>query len=101
VPPRVARTQIASAIGVVVQANRLIDGRRKVTSITEITGMEGGKFQMQELFRFVNLGYVTTPDGNKVRGYFSGCDMVPSFYESLRAVGNALDMSIFKPGAPS
>lgn len=95
------REQVAAAIQLIVQQTRFACGTRVVTSITEITGMEGGKFQMQELFRFVNLGYETTPDGNKVRGYFSGCDMVPSFYESLRAVGNALDMGIFKPGAPS
>jgi pilus assembly protein CpaF len=73
-----------------------------VTSITELTGMESGKIQMQELFKFVNQGY-TDPNasgGSKVRGYFTGLDMVPSFYEELRAIGCNLDMDIFKPTEP-
>jgi pilus assembly protein CpaF len=69
-----------------------------VTSITEISGMESGKIQMQELFRFVSLGY--RGPGNRVCGYFTGCDMVPSFYEELQASGMQLDMTIFQPCAP-
>ena len=55
-PPKVARAQIASAIGVIVQANRLTDGKRKVTSIQEITGMEGEVITMQEIFTFRQTG---------------------------------------------
>lgn len=58
--------------------------------------MESGKLQLQELFRFVNLGYAQGPDGMKVRGYFTGCDIPPNFYEALRASGHALDLEIFK-----
>jgi pilus assembly protein CpaF len=60
--------------------------------------MESGKIQMQELFRFVNLGY--RGPGNRVSGYFTGCDMVPSFYEELQASGVQLDMAIFQPCDP-
>jgi pilus assembly protein CpaF len=89
------REQIASAVHIVVQQTRFACGSRKVTSITEISGMESGKIQMQELFRFVNLGYRGA--GNRVSGYFTGCDMVPTFYEELQAAGAALDMTIFRP----
>jgi pilus assembly protein CpaF len=94
-PLTAIREQIASAVDLVVQQTRFACGTRMVTSITEISGMESGKIQIQELFRFVNQGY-RGPNG-KVQGYFTGCDIVPSFYEELRAMGNELDMNIFKP----
>ena len=97
-PLTAIREQIASAVHVVVQQTRFACGSRKVTSITEISGMESGKIQMQELFRFVSLGY--RGPGNKVSGYFTGCDMVPSFYEELQASGMQLDMTIFQPCDP-
>ncbi len=98
-PLTAIREQIASAVDLVVQQSRFACGSRKVTSITELTGMESGKIQIQEIFRFVSQGY-GAPDQNglrRVQGYFSGCDMVPAFYEELRAVGGRLDMDIFKP----
>ncbi|MBC7414665.1 MAG: Flp pilus assembly complex ATPase component TadA [Herminiimonas sp.] len=88
------REQVASAVHIIVQQTRFACGSRKVTGITEISGMESGKVQIQELFRFVNKGY--SASSGKVSGYFTGCDMVPSFYEELVAVGGAMDMSIFK-----
>src|SRR3546814_3893806 len=51
-PQRAARAQISSAVNVVIQVSRLSDGRRKVTSLSEITGMEGETITMQEIFRF-------------------------------------------------
>lgn len=93
------REQISSAVDMVVQQTRFACGSRKVTSITELTGMESGKIQIQEIFKFVSQGYgaPAAHGANKVQGYFSGCDMVPTFYEELRAVGSELDMEIFKP----
>jgi len=101
-PLTAIREQISSAVHLVVQQTRFACGSRKVTSITELTGMESGKIQMQELFKFVNQGYTdpNAPGGSKVRGYFTGLDMVPSFYEELRAIGSKLDMDIFKPTEP-
>ncbi|HKW84612.1 MAG TPA: CpaF family protein, partial [Burkholderiaceae bacterium] len=55
-PPRAARSQVASAIGVIVQANRLTDGTRKITSIQEVSGMEGDTVSMQEIFAFKQTG---------------------------------------------
>jgi pilus assembly protein CpaF len=66
-PSKVARAQIASAVGVIVQANRLTDGKRKVTSISEITGMEGDVITMQDIFTYRQTG--VDGEGN-VKGYF-------------------------------
>jgi pilus assembly protein CpaF len=94
-PLSAIREQVASAVDLLVQQTRFACGTRMVTSITEIAGIESGKIQIQELFRFVNLGY-TGPDG-KIHGRFSGCNMVPGFYQELRAAGNDLDIGIFQP----
>ena len=63
------RGQIASAITLVVQLQRLPDGKRKVTSVSEITGMEGEVIQMQEIFRFVKE---STDDARKYSGQLHG-----------------------------
>jgi pilus assembly protein CpaF len=90
------REQIASAVDILVQQTRFACGSRKVTSITEITGIENGKIQMQEIFKFERRGY---DDNGKVRGAFTGCDSVPSFYDELREQGAELDMAIFNKKA--
>jgi pilus assembly protein CpaF len=97
-PLAAIREQITSAVDIIVQQNRFACGSRLVTSITEVTGMESGKIQVQEIFRFHNQGYGKS--GGRVQGFFTGCDMVPTFYEELRATGNDLDMAIFKPAVP-
>jgi pilus assembly protein CpaF len=93
-PHKAARQQIASAITVVIQVLRLIDGRRKVTSIQEITGMEGEIITMQELFGFRQTGL--TSEG-QVRGYFEATGVRPKFSERLRAFGLALPDAMFDP----
>lgn len=98
-PLSAIREQIASAVDIVVQQTRFSCGSRKVTSITELTGIESGKIQIQELFRYAAKGY-GQPDERGVRrvqGYFTGCNTVPSFYEELRASGGELNMAIFQP----
>ena len=94
-PLTAIREQIASAVDLVVQQTRFACGSRKVTCITEITGMESGKIQLQDVFRFVHKGYAGEQGEHKVQGYYTGCGMVPTFYEELRAAGNALDMNLF------
>jgi len=93
-PHKAARQQIASAITVVVQVLRLIDGRRKVTSIQEITGMEGEVITMQELFTFKQLGLGSQ---GEVQGYFQASGLRPKFTERLHAFGVTLPDSIFDP----
>jgi pilus assembly protein CpaF len=93
-PHKAARQQIASAITVVIQVLRLIDGRRKVTSIQEITGMEGEVITMQEIFAFKQTGL--SPDG-QVQGYFQASGVRPKFSDRLRAFGAVLPDAMFDP----
>jgi pilus assembly protein CpaF len=93
-PHKAARAQIASAIGVVVQASRLIDGRRKVVSIQEITGMEGEVVTMQEIFTFRQLG--VGRDG-LVEGHFQATGVRPRFMSRLAAFGIELPDALFDP----
>jgi pilus assembly protein CpaF len=91
-PHKASRQQIASAITVVIQGLRLIDGRRKITSIQEITGMEGEVITMQEIFAFRQTG--VTADGT-VEGYFQATGVRPKFCERLRAFGITLPDTMF------
>jgi pilus assembly protein CpaF len=93
-PHKAARQQIASAIGIVVQVLRLIDGRRKVTSIQELTGMEGDMITMQEIFAFRQTGISTQ---GEVQGHFQATGVRPKFTERLRAFGVHLPDSMFDP----
>ena len=87
------REQIASAIDVVVQQSRFNDGSRRVTCITEVTGMETGVIQLQDIFVYKQEGY---DDNGKVRGHFHATGRVPEFYEDMRARGLDVDMSLFE-----
>jgi pilus assembly protein CpaF len=93
-PHKAARQQIASAITVVIQVSRLIDGRRKVTSIQELTGMEGEIITMQEIFGYVQTGVAT--DG-QVQGYFQASGVRPKFCDRLRMFGVTLPDATFDP----
>ena len=93
-PHKAARQQIASAITVVIQVLRLIDGRRKVTSIQEITGMEGEVITMQEIFAYKQTGL--SPEG-LVQGYFQASGVRPKFSDRLRAFGAVLPDAMFDP----
>ena len=92
-PERAMRQQIASAIQVVVQQTRLSDGSRKVTSISEITGMEGEVITMQEIFAFEKTGI--TQDG-KVIGRFRATGVRPKCAERLKASGIHLPADMFE-----
>ena len=91
------RGQIASAIKIIVQLSRLSDGKRKVTSIAEITGLEGDIIQMQEIFKFVRTG--TGPD-NSVVGHFQATGVRPRFLHDLVAMGVKIPGSYFDPSQP-
>jgi pilus assembly protein CpaF len=93
-PPKAARAQIASAINVVIQTNRLTDGRRKLISISEITGLEGDTITMQDVFTFRQTGVES--DGT-VKGYFQASGVRPRFMERLNARGLTLPESLFDP----
>jgi pilus assembly protein CpaF len=93
-PHKAARQQIASAITVIVQVNRLTDGQRKVTSIQEITGMEGEVITMQEIFTFRQTGMAA--DG-KVNGHVQATGIRPKFADKLRNHGVNLPDAMFDP----
>jgi pilus assembly protein CpaF len=93
-PPKASRQQVSSAITVIVQVARLTDGKRKVVSIQEITGMEGEIITMQEIFAFRQTGI--GPDG-AVTGHFHATGVRPKFIDRLRAYGEALPEAMFDP----
>lgn len=86
-PEKAIRAQIASAVDVIVQVSRMSDGVRRITHITEITGMSGEVVSMQDLFVFQKKGL--TSDG-KVLGSFASTGIVPDFAERLTAEGFSL-----------
>jgi pilus assembly protein CpaF len=93
---RSARGQIASALNVVVQVQRIADGRRKLMSVSEITGMEGDVITMQEIFRFKMTG--RSEDG-AVLGHFEATGIRPKFMNELADRGIYLPADLFRPDA--
>jgi pilus assembly protein CpaF len=93
-PLKAMRSQIASAVNLFVQASRLQDGTRRMTSVTEITGMEGEVISMQEVFRFERLG--VEPSG-KIIGRFNATGIRSSYSDRFRQWGFDLPASIYEP----
>ncbi|HXD45724.1 MAG TPA: CpaF family protein [Pseudolabrys sp.] len=91
------RGQIANAVQLVVQLSRQSDGKRKVTSIAEVTGMEGDIIQMQEIFKYVRTG--TKPDGT-VEGHFAATGVRPRFLAHLHTQGIKIPGGYFDPSNP-
>ena len=91
------RGQIAGAVRMIVQLQRLSDGKRRVISIAEITGLEGDIIQMQEIFKFVRTG--TAPD-NSVIGHFHATGVRPRFLADLTTMGIKIPGSYFDPSQP-
>jgi pilus assembly protein CpaF len=91
-PIRAIREQIASAVRFIVQQNRFSCGSRKVTHITEITGMEGDIIQLQDIYLYKREGFGA--DG-KVKGQHIATGQIPEFYEELASRGLDIDLGIF------
>lgn len=94
IPAKSSRAQIASAINVVIQVARLPDGRRKLVSLSELTGMEGEVVTMQEIFRFRQTG--VSAEGI-VQGKFEATGIRPRFLEQVIAHGLTLTADLFRP----
>ncbi len=88
------RSQMVAAITLIVQLSRLSDGTRRVTSVSEITGIEGAVIQMQEIFKFVR---VDTDEEGKITGEFRATGVRPKFLEELKAHGVQLPSEYFDP----
>jgi pilus assembly protein CpaF len=91
-PDKAIRQQMASAINLVVQCNRMPDGTRKVTSIAEITGMEGPTVTMQDLFVYERQGF---DENRRVKGRFRATGIRPKFTERLFAAGLQIPADTF------
>jgi pilus assembly protein CpaF len=98
IPMQAIREQICSAVNLIVQQTRFSCGTRRVTYITEVTGIENNVISMQDIFRFEQDGF--TPEG-KVRGRFSPTGHVPDFIQDLVTRGIEVDMSIYSREAPA
>jgi len=94
-PDRAMREQIASALDLIIQVTRLSDGTRRITSIVEVTGMEGQVTATQEIYRFRRQGVGT--DG-KVQGVFEATGIRPGFSDRLAVAGINLPASMFSEG---
>jgi pilus assembly protein CpaF len=91
------RGQIASAVQLIVQLARQSDGKRKVTSIAELTGLEGDIIQMQEIFKFVRTG---TGANGEVEGNFQATGVRPRFLSHLANQGIKIPGNYFDPSHP-
>jgi len=94
IPSEFIRRFISSAINVIIQVSRMADGKRRLVSIQEITGMEGNIITMQEIFSFQQTR--VDPDG-RVRGHFRFHGVRPKFMDRFRAAGVAVTRDLFDP----
>ncbi|MDD2600740.1 MAG: CpaF family protein [Kiritimatiellae bacterium] len=93
IPLTALRSQVASAIDVVVHTARLSDGSRKIVAISEVLGLKNGEYQMRDLYAFKLKGIA--PDGN-IQGFFTGFGNTPTFLEEAGLMGISLDMAMFE-----
>ncbi|MBR2941050.1 MAG: Flp pilus assembly complex ATPase component TadA, partial [Kiritimatiellae bacterium] len=92
-PSRAIREQIQSAVDVIIHESRMSDGSRKVTAITEVTGMEGNQIVMQDIFAFVQTG--VGPDG-KIIGEMKPTGAIPTWLDQAKNRGIEVDMKMFQ-----
>jgi len=92
-PSKAIRQQFASAIHVLVQAQRMTGGSRKLVAITEVTGMEGDVISMQDIFAFEQTGVTAS---GRARGHFIATGIRPSFLERLKTSGCDVDPGLFQ-----
>ena len=92
-PLHALRAQVASAIDVIVQVQRLTGGPRKLVSVTEVQGMEGDTITMQDIFTFEQLGI---SKGMRAYGQFVATGIRPSFLERVAAAGAEVDTDLFE-----
>ncbi len=96
-PVRAIREQISSAVNLIVQISRLSDGSRRITSITEVVGMQGETVTLQEIFRFKETGF---DKNRRIIGTFQAMGMIPTFIEKLEQKGVVIPREIFSNEPP-
>ncbi|MBU6238179.1 MAG: CpaF family protein [Planctomycetes bacterium] len=92
-PVKAIRQQIAGAVDIIIQANRLQGGPRRVLNITEVQGLEQDTVVLQDIYRFVQEG---VDENGKAYGYFEATGVRPSFMPRLEAAGVRLPASAFR-----
>jgi pilus assembly protein CpaF len=92
-PSRAIREQIASAINIIIQQNRMRDGGRKITYISEVTGIEGDQISLQDIFVFKQTGF----ENGKVTGFHTATGALPQCMDVLVSTGNEVPVSYFDP----
>lgn len=98
-PSRAIREQVASAIDLIIQVERMVDGSRKVTKISEIIGLEGEIVTLQDIFLFQQMGF---DEHGNVKGKHKATGIMPNFMEKIKAHGENIPPSLFKPvGTPN
>ncbi|MCC7404012.1 MAG: Flp pilus assembly complex ATPase component TadA [Bdellovibrionales bacterium] len=95
-PVRAIREQIAGAVNLIVQISRLSDGSRRVTSITEVVGMQGETVTLQEIFRFKEEGF---DKNRRIVGTFQAMGLIPTFIEKFEARGVSIPRNLFTTAA--
>ncbi len=95
-PARAIREQIAGAVDLIIQISRLSDGSRKITSITEVVGMQGEAVTLQEVFRFKEEGF---DKNRKIVGQFQAMGLIPTFIEKFEQRGVMIPRNLFTSGA--
>ncbi len=91
------REQVASAVDIIIQQTRMVDGGRRITQISEVTGREGDVITMQDIFFFKQTGITRTENKIRVDGYFESTGNIPAFVEEMKRTGDLnIDLSIFK-----
>ena len=93
-PLNAIREQIASAVDIIIQQSRFSCGSRKITYITEVTGIESGKIQLQDIYKFEKTGLDI--ETQKTKGYFSATGLIPTFLQELKESGFKVDISKFQ-----
>ncbi|TME48092.1 MAG: CpaF family protein [Chloroflexi bacterium] len=96
-PSRAIREQIASAINIIIQQNRTRDGGRKITYISEVTGIEGDQISLQDIFVFKQTGF----ENGKVSGFHTATGAIPRCMDVLVSTGNEVPISYFDPAPGS
>jgi len=93
-PLNAIREQIASAVDILVQQSRFSCGSRKITYITEVTGIEIGKIQLQDIYKFEKTGL--DAESQKTKGQFGATGLIPTFLQELKESGYKVDISKFQ-----
>ena len=96
-PVKAMRSQIASAIHLVIQLNRLEDGSRRIVSIQEIEGMEGDIISTSEIFKYTRVG---VDEAGALVGHYSATGLVPKHVSEMKRRGIKIDMGIFNHPHP-